>query len=327
MIGLSRREKEQFIVDLYNNGSSYREIAKEARISLRDIKGILDKANGVQSLSKSSQAYQMFSEGRSPTDVAIALDMREPDVTQLFKESWTLRQIYDLYSIYLETKGDLGSFVHLYMLSRESGLNVESVVRILRLADNDLPRLECKYINLRSEVDSLEAKKEGLIRITQEYDNQVTALGKSFDNYCQLCQEEELKLTSLQKDRLKVESLVAQFQENDREYLRIRNVVEKEVYSALSNVAIMLKLAVTSVIQSIKRNPEKYTSLINDNFLPANYNISSFPNQNSRYAIHDYQVMLEYDSANIFDNLANNLTEEILSKFYAFESRSSLPSL
>ena len=95
MIGPSRKEKEQLVVDLYNNGSNYRQIAKEARVSLRDIKGILDKANGVQSSSKSSQAYQMFSEGKSLTDVAIALDMREHEVTQLYKESWTLKQIYE----------------------------------------------------------------------------------------------------------------------------------------------------------------------------------------------------------------------------------------
>ena len=97
-------------MDLYENGSSYHEITKEARVSLRDIKGILDKANGVKALSKSSQAYQMFSEDKSPTDVAITLGMREPEVTQLYKESWSLNHIYNLNSIYLETKGDLDHF-------------------------------------------------------------------------------------------------------------------------------------------------------------------------------------------------------------------------
>ena len=247
-------------MDLYDNGSSYREIAKEARVSLRDIKGILDKANGVQSLSKSSQAYQMFSEGKSPTDVAIALDMREHEVTQLYKESWTLKQLYDLNSIYLETKGDLGSFVKLYKLSKEAGLNSEHVVRILKLADDDLLRLEGKYYNLKSEVKSLEAKKESLIRIMQDYDNQVTALGKSFDNYCRLCQEEEVKLSDLQRKRLKAEALVSHFENNDKEYVKIRNVVEQKVYSTLSNAALLLKLAVSSVIHSIRNNPEQYIS-------------------------------------------------------------------
>jgi|tagenome__1003787_1003787.scaffolds.fasta_scaffold20984728_7 hypothetical protein len=129
MIGLGRKEKEQLIVNLYENGSSYREIAKEARVSLRDTKGILDKANGVQSLPKSSQAYLMFFQGKSPTDVAIALDMREYEATQLYKESWTLKHLYDLNSIYLETKGELGSFVKLYKLSKAAGLNADRVIR------------------------------------------------------------------------------------------------------------------------------------------------------------------------------------------------------
>src|SRR5689334_18128635 len=129
MMGLNRREKEKFVVKLYENGKSYHEIAKEARVSLRDIKGILDKANGVQDLSKFSQAYEMFSEGKSPTDVAITLGMREPEVTQLYRESWTLNQLYDLNSIYQETKGNLGPFVQLYNLSKEAGLNAEDVVR------------------------------------------------------------------------------------------------------------------------------------------------------------------------------------------------------
>ena len=199
-------------MDLYNSGSSYREIAKEARVSLRDIKGILDRANGVRTISKTSQAYRMFSEAKSPMEVAIALDMREPEVTQLYRESWTLRQIFDLNSIYLETKGDLGPFANLYKLSREAGLNSEQVVRILRLADYDL----------KSEVKSLETKMESLIRIMQDYENQVIALDKSFDNYCRSCQDEEIKLTDLRRKRLKEEALLSQFENKIKILEKIR---------------------------------------------------------------------------------------------------------
>ena len=76
MIGLNRKEKEKLVVDLYENGSNYHEIAKEARVSLRDIKGILDKASGVHPCPNLLKHIRMFSEGKSPTDVAIALDMR-----------------------------------------------------------------------------------------------------------------------------------------------------------------------------------------------------------------------------------------------------------
>ena len=313
-------------MDLYNNGSSYRDIAKEARVSLRDIKGILDKANGVQSLSKSSQAYRMFSEGKSPTDVAIALDMREHQVTQLYKESWTLKQLYDLNSIYLETKGDLGSFVKLYMLSKAAGLNAEHVVSILKLADNDLLRLEGKYYNLKSEVSSLEAKEEKLIRIMQDYDNQVKALGKSFDSYCRLCQEEEIRLTDLQRQRLKAKALVSHFQNNNEEYVKIRNVVEHKVYSTLSNSALLLKLAVSSVLHSIRNNPEQYVQLIQDNFSLARYNRPSHPFYTDDYLTQHFETTLANDAAKMYGNLPKYLVDEILSRYnIRSSSQSSLP--
>lgn len=326
MIGLNRKEKEKLVVDLYKNGSNYREIAKEARVSLRDIKGILDKANGAQFLSKSSQAYQMFSEGKSPTDVAIGLDMREPEVTQLYKESWTLKQFYDLNSIYLQTKGDLGSFVKLYNLSKAAGLNAEHVVRILRLADGDLPRLEGRYYNLRSELQTLEERKESLIRIIQDYDNQLTSLGKSFDSYCRLCQEEEDKLADLQRKRLQAEALASHFENNNEGYVKIRNFVEYKVYSILSNVTLLLKFAVSSVIRSIKNNPEQYIQLIQDNFSPARYNT---PSQfyTDDYSMQYFENILVNDAEKVYSNLAKNLIDEILSRYdiRSSSSQSSLP--
>jgi DNA-directed RNA polymerase specialized sigma24 family protein len=44
MMVLTREEKRRLVLDLYNQGRTYREIAKEARISPRDIGIILRKA-------------------------------------------------------------------------------------------------------------------------------------------------------------------------------------------------------------------------------------------------------------------------------------------
>jgi DNA-binding NarL/FixJ family response regulator len=40
---LTRQERERLVLELYNQGKTYREIAKEARISPRDIGIILNK--------------------------------------------------------------------------------------------------------------------------------------------------------------------------------------------------------------------------------------------------------------------------------------------
>ena len=61
-MGLSRQEKEKLVLDLRSQGKTFREIAKEAQISPRDIKDILNKTEPVQSQSQSisSQAYNFF---------------------------------------------------------------------------------------------------------------------------------------------------------------------------------------------------------------------------------------------------------------------------
>jgi DNA-binding NarL/FixJ family response regulator len=40
---LTRQERERLVLNLYNQGKTIREIAKEIRMSFRDIKVILDK--------------------------------------------------------------------------------------------------------------------------------------------------------------------------------------------------------------------------------------------------------------------------------------------
>lgn len=49
--------------------------------------------------------------------------------------------------------------------------------------------------------------------------------------------------------------------EYSKEYLRIMNVAKEKEYATLSSAAILLKLAVYPVIQSIRNNPELYISL------------------------------------------------------------------
>ena len=55
---LTRQERERFVLDLYNQGKSIREIAEEARMSFRDIGAILNKAIQEKETSK-EQAEKM----------------------------------------------------------------------------------------------------------------------------------------------------------------------------------------------------------------------------------------------------------------------------
>lgn len=88
----------------------------DLRISVRDIKPILQKY-GADNLSEytdihygiedatailpnSARAYKLFSEGRSPLQVSIALNLRAPEVKTLYREFWELRKMHSLILIH-----------------------------------------------------------------------------------------------------------------------------------------------------------------------------------------------------------------------------------
>ncbi|HET7283501.1 MAG TPA: hypothetical protein VFI70_02350 [Nitrososphaeraceae archaeon] len=134
----TREEKERFVLDLYNEGKSTRQIAEEARMSFRDIGVILNKAmeeketskEQADKVTKSTQAYKLFSEGKTREEVAIALNLRQTQVTEFYTEHWKLKGLYMLNQIYEEIQGDIGSFVNVYRLAKTAGMNVPHVNRL-----------------------------------------------------------------------------------------------------------------------------------------------------------------------------------------------------
>jgi transposase len=170
---LTRQERERLVIDLYNQGKTYREICKVARISLRDIGIILKKAveektegskeqgqdnNGneknqnqeQQRLSLSTQAYKLFSERNTPLEVAIALNLKESEATKFYKEYWKLKQLHNLSMVYEELKEEIEPFLRLYRLSKRKGVGVKQVVNLLVIANNDLPAVEQRFKRLRN---------------------------------------------------------------------------------------------------------------------------------------------------------------------------------
>ena len=58
------------------------------------------------------------------------------------------------------------------------------------------------------------------------------------------------------------ENLARNFENNNEEYLKMKKFVEEKIRSILSAGKPLLEHAVLSVIESIKRDPEKYSPLI-----------------------------------------------------------------
>jgi transposase len=167
---LTRQERERLVIDLYNQGKTYREICKQVRISPRDIGVILNKViEGKAERSKeeqdninsknqnqeqqphrslSAQAYKLFSDRKTPLEVAIALNLRESEATKFYKEYWKLKNLHNLNMAYEETKGDIDPFLKLYKLAKSNGMGVQQVIDALAIANNDLPAVEQRFKRL-----------------------------------------------------------------------------------------------------------------------------------------------------------------------------------
>jgi len=204
----TRQERERAVLDLYHKQrKTVREIAKEARMSFRDIGSILNKANEVkeaqqrkeqeqdnQQLSLATQAYKLFSQGRNLIEVAVALNVRESEVTRFYKEYLKLNQMHDLNMIYEELKGDIIPFLKLYRSAKAADMSVEHVVNLLRIANNNdgninnnnntnnnLPAIEHRYQKLKLEVNSLESRKLNSNKNLQDLRKRISTSRKALD--------------------------------------------------------------------------------------------------------------------------------------------------
>ncbi|MGA7368625.1 MAG: hypothetical protein WBX01_05800, partial [Nitrososphaeraceae archaeon] len=246
-------EKEKLVVQLYRENKSYREIAKIARISVRDIKPILQKY-GADNLSKSSdidysvedtaatvvpnstKAYEMFSEGKSPLQVSISLNLRASEVQLLYKEYWELRRMHILAKTYDEV-GDNGisSLLQLHRSCKVQHIGNEQVIEYLGIYGNDLALVKHQY-------DEVDVGLQGLLsqkyRTEKELQDLNASIGYSFDMLKSIqaqCAEAEKVRNELFRQKVRLHVFVSQFKNNNGMRLKLGRLVQEKVNMILRN--------------------------------------------------------------------------------------------
>jgi len=122
--------------------------------------GQLDENDDIKSKSKTTQAIKLFSEGKKPVEVVIALDLPADELRTIYREYWELKCMYRLARIYDEAKYGLGSLLRLYGIFKDLGMEEHDVINVLELAkNNQLEYLQWKVEYLRNDIDMLEVQK------------------------------------------------------------------------------------------------------------------------------------------------------------------------
>jgi hypothetical protein len=191
---LNRTEKEQRVIELYQQRKNIREIAQEVHMSFGDIGAIERKFKGLQdddgkskeqqdkapsTLSKDSQAFALFSDGKKPIEVAIRLDLKADVVDKLYQQFWKLEGLYQLNLVYKEIKRYLPSFLNLFkIMKQQRTMSEQNVVDALKFG-KELPHLKDQFQLLVEEINSLEYKRNSHRTALFALQNQISAAKNS----------------------------------------------------------------------------------------------------------------------------------------------------
>src|SRR5918999_3982579 len=337
---MTRQERERLVLELYNQGKTIREIAKDVRMSFRDIGVILNNAvekksegskeqqhdaeenhekEEEQHLSLVAQAYKLFSDRKTPLEVAIALNLRESEATKFYKEYWKLKQLHNLNMVYEETKGDIAPFLRLYKLSKAKGMGIKQVVTLLQIANNDLLDIQCRYERLKGEVNTLEFNKQQLHLALTYFNNQIEMKSKALTSYRISCIRERRGIEKLYNEKTGLEAIVTESKSSNAEYLnKIKHTAYEEAKSVLSDRKLLLQFALASVIESLRSNPELYNFVIHDNSnnttisYGSNYPPLVSEQRPQQSFIDSYISLILEEAKKLYNKLTTKLTNSVI---------------
>jgi hypothetical protein len=276
---LSKTEKEQRVIELSQQGKNIREIAQEVHMSFADIGSIIRKVKGLQdddenkskeqqdnipltTLSKDSQAFALFSDGKKPIEVAIKLDLKADVVDKLYQQFWKLEGLYQLNIVYKEIRRYLPSFLNLFKIMKQQKMMTEqNVVDALKFG-KELPHLKDQFRLLVDEINNLEYKRNGLKTILSTLQNQISVAKDSL-KYCQSTIDDKIQnISHMHKKLAQLENI----KNNDKDYQKIEQVAEQKADDILNNRKAVILAAVIAVLEALRNLPDKQQLLIYDSF-------------------------------------------------------------
>src|SRR5918996_4474209 len=101
---MNKKQKEALVLALAEKEKTYREITREAGVSPNTIKAVLNKAGLDESTSIHSRAFELFSAGKTPLEVAIKLNLEAEKAIQYHQEYYMLLGLTEFIKIYIQIK-------------------------------------------------------------------------------------------------------------------------------------------------------------------------------------------------------------------------------
>lgn len=166
---LSKDEKKQLVLKLYfKERKSYRDIAHQLRISLRDISAIINEfTEGKKPRPEKSntvKAFQLFKKKKSLVDVVEKLNLPPIEVEKIYSDYLKLQHRHEITLCYDQIKEYIPELIQYYNIVYKNNENSKEKDKIRAIIDNDqiIAIQEKKLIELDIETKKLSKFKAGL---------------------------------------------------------------------------------------------------------------------------------------------------------------------
>jgi transposase len=174
-IPLNKFEKEKRVIALHLEGKTIRDIAKEVKMSFRDISKIIkayDKKVRLKSkretqegntqmpkkLSLSTQAFILYQEGKKIDETKVLLDIPFKLAIRYWKQYLKSIGMFEAFEFYQDHSNDIPTLLSINTFMKRNNISGNDVVNVLREA-NDVINLNQIISNLKSEWETWQGVK------------------------------------------------------------------------------------------------------------------------------------------------------------------------
>jgi hypothetical protein len=111
-------------------------------------------------LSKTAQALQLFKRGKSPTEVAIKLDLNPQETNSLYLNYLSLNNLHHFVEIFKEFDNELlQDFINYYYFMKENGITKEEIVEAIKIS-NDYSIIKEEYQDISDQLKELKRQRD-----------------------------------------------------------------------------------------------------------------------------------------------------------------------
>jgi hypothetical protein len=262
-------DKEQYIVEMLQQGYSYKQIMTQWHVSPSSISAVKKKFFGssdnenlieTSKTSKESQAFRLFQQGKSVVDAKIEFDIDSSDAALYYEKYQELSNFHNFNIAYKEVKGVIVPFFEFFNLTKSLGMTSEKVAEAVKCG-NALPQLQTMHSNLSRDVHALEREKMNL-------DCQIQLMADQKDDYMReleynnyQCEMKKKELTSLDSE-INLKKAFIQNLDNNEGYNRIKMAAAEQINSVLRDNRLMVPTTISATLESIRLYPENQALII-----------------------------------------------------------------